>query len=218
MSPRRNSTNPGYTPPRPTNGHVGGRPPLTLVTNQKPFCAATAQAVETESPQSGTFPQDIQDASMPPRPLPFPRLLPPRNSGPRRRSIRIDTEETLSPASESPSQSQPPPPLIRSQKPAPGEGVGEFATVPPPRHGPGHEYSHRYTTDCSYRFDTIPSRPSDSSPSYYKSEDISGGTHAHVWPIYNKISQEFDEKLFSKWNTDLDVLLIFVSLLLDVSP
>jgi len=36
--------------------------------------------------------------------------------------------------------------------------------------------------------------------------------HAGVWPTYNKVSQEFDEKRLKKWNEDLDVLLIFVSL------
>jgi hypothetical protein len=33
-----------------------------------------------------------------------------------------------------------------------------------------------------------------------------------VWPTYNKLSKEFDEKNLEKWNSDLDVLLIFVSL------
>ena len=204
----------GYIPSRPTNGYVGGGLPLTLVTHQKPFRAATSQSVETPPPQSKTFPRDTQDASMPPRPPLFPQL-PPRDSDPRRPSVRTNTDETLSPASESTSQSQPPN-IIPTSHPPPttGEDVGESATPPPSRHWSGYEYSHQYTADYSYRFDAIPSPPSDSGPSHYEPADISGGTHAHVWPVYNQISQKFDKQLFSKWNSDLDVLLIFVSLIL----
>lgn len=53
---------------------------------------------------------------------------------------------------------------------------------------------------------------SDSGPPDYDPADISGGTHASVWPTYNEISEKYDEKKLAKWNTDLDVLLIFVSL------
>ena len=219
LSRRKLNPNPSYTPSRLTDTYVAGRPPLTLVTHRNPFSAAAGQTVEAEPPQSEILPRGIQDASIPPRPSPFLQLPP------RRPPVRTDTEETLSPSSESLPQSQLPniipmprpyPTPIRSRNPAPGEDVGEFATDPTPRHwsGSGHEYSHEYTAGYSYRPDTTPSPLSDSGPSHYRSADISGGTHAHVWPIYNKISQKFDKKLSTKWNDDLDVLLIFVSLTL----
>ena len=80
---------------------------------------------------------------------------------------------------------------------------------PSPHHGSSRDYS---TADYPYRFDTMPSPRLDSGPPYYRSADISGGIHANVWPTYNKISQEFDEKRSAKWNADLNVLLIFVSI------
>jgi len=36
--------------------------------------------------------------------------------------------------------------------------------------------------------------------------------HAGFWPTYNKVSREFDEKRLGKWDRDLDILLVFVSL------
>ena len=60
-----------------------------------------------------------------------------------------------------------------------------------------------------------PSRP-DSGSAYYEPAGISEGIHAGVWPTYNKVSQEFDEKRLKQWHDDLDVLLIFVSLLVRV--
>ena len=89
------------------------------------------------------------------------------------------------------------PPFILAQHPqsAPGDGVGGFTLF----------------KDYAYRFDTIPSVRSDSDPPHYESEDVTGGVHEKVWPIYNKISEEHDKKMLKKWNSDLDVLLIFVS-------
>jgi len=84
--------------------------------------------------------------------------------------------------------------------------------VPSPHYGPGRDYHNHNTADYTYRFDTMASFRSNSGPPHYESADISGGIHANVWPTYNKISQEFDEKRLAKWNADLDVLLIFVSL------
>jgi hypothetical protein len=171
---------------------------------------------------------------MPPRPPPFPPL-PPRNSGFRRQTIRRDTHETYSSAQEFPSQSQSPNimamPSFPSRSPAhplspkhlqlrvSGEGVGGFAVPPSPRHGASRGYSNQYTADYNYKFDTLLSPRSDSGSPHYKPTDISGGVHADVWPTYNKISQELDEKKLTKWNSDLDVLLIFVSLVFgDGSP
>lgn len=54
----------------------------------------------------------------------------------------------------------------------------------------------------------------DSGPLHSNPADIFGDIHADVWPTYNKISQELDKKKLSKWNADLEVLLIFVSLVL----
>ena len=218
----RKNLNRRYTAPRLTNSYVGGRPPLTLVAHQEPFCAAAAQTVETDPSQHKTFPQDTQDAPMPLRPSSSPLLPSPRKGGARRRSVRTDTDETLSPTSESPLQFQSPNAIspttpILLQRPAPGEDVDESTKPPPARHWSGHEYSHQHTANSySCRFDAAPS--SDSGPSHYTSADVSGGVHAHVWPIYNGVSQKFDEKVSSRWNDDLDLLLIFVSLPPDGSP
>jgi len=78
-----------------------------------------------------------------------------------------------------------------SQAPELPGGVGGFASIP------------KFAT-CS-----------DSSSPSYETTDISGGVHAEVWATYNKVSEEFDEKRLKKWNEDLDVLLIFVSLLVN---
>ena len=226
MLPRRNSTHttPSHVPPHLASGSVGGRRPLSLVTAQQAFRASTALTVETESPVSEMSPQE-QAPPMPPRPTSFPHL-PPGNGGLKRRSTRRDTYETCRSAPEEndqpqlpsmpmptiPQISEPPTPTpTRPRQPAPGGGVGGF-TPTSPYHGSNRDYSHHNTGYYPYRFDTMPSPRSDSDPPHYESADISGGIHAEVWPIYNKISQEFDEKRLDKWNKDLDVLLIFVSL------
>ena len=233
MLPRRDSIgpNPSHASPHSTSGSFGGRRPLNLITNPKTFRATTAQTIESESPTSETAPQDTQTAPpMPPRSPVFPQL-PPRNNGLRRQSTRHDTHESFSSALDFPFQSQPQnivpmpalPPLRtpapphtpkRLRLPVHAESVGGFAMPPSPRHGPARGYSHQYTADYTYRFDTMPSPGSDSGSPHYEPADISGGIHADVWPTYNKISQEVDEKKLSKWNADLDVLLIFVSLVL----
>lgn len=186
MLHRRNSTDPipGPASPRPRSDSFSDRRPLNLVTNQQPFGASTARTLETDSPQSETSPQEIPP--IPPRP--------PANSGLRRRSTRRGTYEIY--------DSAPVPP-------APGDGVGGFAAA--------HHASSRYsshlnkTAGYTYLFDAMPSSRSNSGPPHYESADISGGIHANIWPTYNKISREFDEKRLMKWTTDLDVLAIFVS-------
>ena len=233
MLPRKVPTklNPGYASPHPTSGSLGGRRPLTLVTHPKTFSATTTQITEEKSPQSETSPKDTTIAPlMPPRPPLLPPL-PPRNNGLGRQSTLRDTHEAFGSDLNFLSQPQPPdtmpmpaplPPRVpvppptpkRFQLPVPVEHVGGFTMPSSPQHGSSHGYSHQYTADYTYRFDAMPSPRSDSSPPHYEPADISGGIHAGVWPTYNKISQEFDEKKLSKWNTDLDVLLIFVSLVL----
>ena len=64
-------------------------------------------------------------------------------------------------------------------------------------HGASHDTSYRNTAD--------------SDPPHYESEDVTGGIHAKVWPTYNRIAKEYDDKMLEKWNSDLDVLLLFVS-------
>ena len=232
MVPRRNSTTPssGQTSQCPTSGTFSGRRPLSLFTRQKLPRPSMAQTVETESPQSDSFPQGTSTTPpIPPRPSSHFPQLPPGNNGLRRQSTRRNTYESFSSAPEIPLQSQPPniipmpapllpqnsthppPTPIVFHPPAPGEGVGGFAATFSPRRGSSREYLHQYTADYPRRFD-MPSPRSDWAGSpHYESADISGGIHADVWPTYNKISQEFDEKNLAKWNTDLDVLLLFVS-------
>jgi len=208
-----------------TSGHASPRAttqPLSLVTGEQPFRASTTQTLETESPQSETSPQEAPP--IPPRPTSFPPL-PPGGSGLRRQSTRLNTYETYSSAigeyDPVPSQppnivpipsSGPPPTPMRPRQPAPGGGAGGFTALPSPHHESSRDYSHHYTADYAYRFDTMPPPRSDSGPPRYESADISGGIHARVWPTYNKISREFDERKLARWGADLDVILIFVSL------
>lgn len=221
MLPRRNSTNPttGRVSPRPGSGSTGGRRPLSLITTQQVFRASAAFTVETESPVFEASPQESLP-KLPPRPTSFSHL-PPANSGLRRQSIRCNSYETFRSALEDvpsrppsmPTATLPAPQIsaspaqARSQQLAPGDGVGGFKSTSPPYRG----LPHHSTADYDYRFHTMPSSRLDSDPPHYASTDLSGGVHAKVWPTYKKVSQEFDEKRLTKWNNDLNVLLIFVS-------
>ena len=215
---------------RSTCGSVSGRLPPSLIANQKTFRADTAQTIETESPKPDTAQQDASIAPpMPPRPPPFPQLLP-GNSGFNRRSTRHNTSESFGSTPGPPPQPRPqiamPTPFpfpqpIQIHPPftpvplhphVPAEGVTGRSTDLSTQHEYGREHFHKYTADYTNRFDTIPSLHEDSESPHYESADISGGIHADVWPTYNKLSEEFDEKDLAKWNSDLDVLLIFVSL------
>ena len=234
MLPRKNKNSTNVTPspalPPRTSGSFGDKRPLSLVTNQQPFRADTAEMQETESPQSET------PATPPPFPLRPAALspLPSGVSGLRRKTTRLNTYDTFAPALEEhvpPPLSQPPnvmmsmpsPPFpqvpgrppptpVRPQQHAPGGGIGGFVGGSSSRQGPNRDNPHHNTTDYTYRFDTLPSFRSDSGPPQYESANVTGGVHAKVWPTYNKISQDFDKKMLEKWNSDLDVLLIFVSL------
>jgi len=225
MLPRRNSTitTAGHVSPQSTSGSIGGGRPLSPVSIQQAFRKPTTPTVETESPVSESSPRG-------PPPIPPPRpVSTPGNSGLRRRSTRRGTyESSHSPFEERvqprppgmpvvtiPQISEHPPPAQTPVGPlAPGDGVGGFMQIPSPHYGPSRDHYNHNTADYTYRFDTIPSVRSNSGPPHYESADISGGIHANVWPTYNKISQEFDEKRLAKWNADLDVLLIFVSLVI----
>ena len=222
MSSRRNSTNitPGRTPPRSTSSSIAGTRPLSLVATHQAFRISTARMPETESLESEIPPQELSPVP-PPRPVPS-SYLPPGNSGLRRQSTRRGTHETFRPTLDEHNPSRPPSmpvattpqlsepsPSIPTHRLAPGDGNVCSAPVTSPQRESSLDYS---TADYTYRFDTMPSPRLDSGPPHYEPADISGGIHAKVWPTYNKVSQEFDEKRLAKWNADLDVLLIFVSL------
>jgi len=108
-------------------------------------------------------------------------------------------------------------------------GIPPIPLQPLPHLPPGssglRRQSTRHNTDETYNSSSegrnppqppniapMPSPHLDSSPTHYEPAGISEGIHAGVWPTYNKVSQEFDEKRLKQWNDDLDVLLIFVSL------
>ena len=216
MLPRRDS-------PRPTSGSFGGGRPLSLITTQQVFRASTALTVEVESPESEILPQDLPPVP-PPRPTPSSHL-PPGNSGLRRRSTRRDTYETFPSALEElvpprppgmpmptiPQLSEfPPPTPTRLRQTAPGGGVGGFAISTSPHHGFNDGDS---TADYNYRFETMPPPRADPGSPCYEPADISGGIHANIWPIYNRIAQKYDETSLAKWNKELDTPLLFVSLI-----
>ena len=184
MLPRRNST----------SGSLSGRRPLSVAINQQTFRASTAGTVETESPQSEISPQPQATPSIPPRPPAFSQL-PPRISGLRRQSTRRDTHEAYASILEED--------VPASSQPVPGSGIGGFAAGTPFHHDPNRNDSQQNTADYTYRFDTIPSSQSDSD---------SGGVHAKIWPTYNRVSKEFDDRMSARCNSNLDTPLLFVSL------
>jgi len=200
---RRYSTKPtpkpisNRSPSLLTSGSVRGRRSLNLVSRHQPFRASTAQTVETEPFASETSPRDIL-------PVPFrsasPLRLPPDSIGPRRQQARHDTQGTLcsTPIEEHvPPQSPnviPTSPVSQTSKPR------ASPTRPRRRGGTGRSAS---TPKSATR--------SDSSSPPYESAGTFEGMHAGFWPVYNKVSQEFDEKRLGKWDRDLDTLLIFVS-------
>ena len=71
---------------------------------------------------------------------------------------------------------------------------------------------HNKTANYAYLLDTTPSARSNLDPPQHKPAALTGDVHAKIWPTYNKISKEFDGKILEKSDSDLEVLLIFVSL------
>jgi len=200
------STNPTPKPtpnrsPSPlTSGSVRGRRSLNLVTHQQPFRASTAQTIDTKPFASGSETSPRDTLPVPSRPA-SPLRLPPGNIGPRRQQTKHDTQETLcsTPIEEHvPPQSPnviPTSPVSQSSKQRASStrsrrrgGAGRFASTPK----------------------SVTRSDSNSPP--YETTGTFEGMHAGFWPIYNKVSQEFDEKRLGKWDRDLDTLLIFVSL------
>ena len=100
------------------------------------------------------------------------------------------------------------------QATAPQHGVGGPTPIPPPNRGFTRDDLRHSTADCTYRFDAEFSPHLDSSSPHFQTADISEGIHTEIWPTYNRISQEADEEMLKKWNDDLNVLLIFVSLVI----
>ena len=178
-----------YVSPGSASGSTGGRRPSNLTETESPVSEMSYQALPPTSP------------------------WPPRSSRPGQGSTQHNTDEILGSTVEENDQPQPPHPLmpiiprisehysIQPRQPVPSDNVGGFAPIFSSHHGAG---------DRTHRFDAMSSPPSNSGPPHYKPADISGGIPAEVWPTYNKISQEFDEKRLKKWSADLDVLLISV--------
>ena len=184
MDSRRSSTNgtSGLAFPQPIiTSGPSSSGPPSVETNQQPSRADVPETVETGSPQSETSPQLTQS---PPPPEPTPLLY----------------SETHTPT--------------QNPQSSPGgdvTNVGGFKKPPPFSRNTSRAMTYRNTANYPYRFDDLPSLRPNSDPPHYEFESVTGGVHAEVWPIYNKISEENDKKMLKKWNSDLDVLLIFVS-------
>jgi len=194
MLPSRRSTNvtPGYVSPRPTGSSISARRQPSTVTNQEPFRAVTTQTVETESSADETFPQGI------------PPTLP-GNNGPVKKPTRAE-EIPQMPLGNNGFRQKP----IRRDTPIPTKAK----EIPPIPLGKSRSRPIRRGTRIPTQ--PAPDIPEDSSSPYHEAAAISEGIHAGIWPTYNKVSQEFDEKRFKRWNDDLDVLLIFVSPVVEV--
>ena len=182
-----------------TSSSVRGKRSPNLVARHQPFRASTAQTVETEPFVSETEPRNIF-------PVPFrsasPLRLPPGNIGPRRQQTRHDTQGTLC---STPIEEHIPPqsPNVIPTSPVSQTSKPRASPRPRRRGGAGGSTSTPKSTTRS-----------DSSSAPYETAGTFEGMHAGFWPIYNKVSQEFDEKRLGKWDRDLDTLLIFVSLLI----
>ena len=118
--------------------------------------------------------------------------------------------------------------IVKTESSEPGSPPQGTSHLPPSSSGLRRQSTRRDTYDTNSSAseertppqspNVMPAPPSrsDPGPTYYEPAGISEGIHAGVWPTYNKVSQEFDEKRLKQWHDDLDVLLIFVSLLVRV--
>ena len=234
------NVNSGPAFPLPFSGSSSDGPP-SMATDQHPFRAGAVDMLETGYPQSETssraipplppprptpFPHSPRGVSglrtletgppqletssgaipplLPPQLTPFPHSPPRGVSGPRLKLTMQNTSDDYPPSPEGD-------PPVQFPQPTLVDGGGKFKRTPPFNRDPSRVDAHRNTTNYHYRFDTMPSARSDSDPPHNQSGDVTGGAHADVWPIYNKISKEHDDKMLTKWNSDLDVLLVFVS-------
>ena len=115
------------------------------------------------------------------------------------------------------------PDLVTNQVPPRGSTAQTFVTespvpeaptldIPTPMPGSSRQSIRRGIHESFCPTSEPKSPQQESGPAHYEAEGVSKDIHARVWPIYNKVSQEFDEKTSRQLNDDLDVLLIFVSL------
>jgi len=216
-SPRSQTASPAPPFPQPQiTPLVPNRPPPQLPNRSPPPISGRSQPLV-----SGRSPPPLPERSPPPvsdrsRQLVFPDFLP-GIGGFRRSSTRRDTLETFISAPEehrdaptspqSPSIPLPqvlehPPTQIQQQQPGQGGGAGKPAAATP---------FHNKTAKYAYRLDTMSSAGSNPDSPQHKPAALTGDIHEKIWPTYNKISKEFDGKILEKSDSDLDVLLIFVS-------
>ena len=201
-SPQSRTASPAPPFPQPqTIPLVPDRSPPPLPDRSPPLVS-----VRSPPPLPVRSPPPVSDRS---RQLVFPDFLP--GTGGFRRPTRCDTHETFTSAPEeyAPTSPQPPPrvpelpPTEIQQQPVRGGGAGK-----PPATTPFHNKTANY----DYRLDTTPSAQSNPDSPQHKPAALTGDAYAKIWPTYNKISKEFDSKILEKSDSDLDVLLIFVSL------
>ena len=206
MLPRRTSADliPGRTPSQQISGTVRGRRPLSMVTTQQIFHASPAETVDIE----------YEPETSPSEPHPLPRPAPDESKHRPQLTQRAahDTKTFPSTLEEPPYMPFPTVPVIQiSQPPSPTPTTRPRLAPGDDMDGLPHRPTSRGSSAYNYRFDAVPPSPSDAGPPEWTA-NICDGIHADVWPTYNKISQEYDEKRLAKWSTDLDVLLIFVRL------
>lgn len=85
-----------------------------------------------------------------------------------------------------------------------------FTTHPSPNRSPHRQWSF----DAQVKMTSLTSEPSTASPNVPDRETVNISGHdeyASIWPTYNKAADTFDGKNLTKWNTDMDILLIFAS-------
>jgi len=135
------------------------------------------------------------------------------------RASTVQMAGTESPVSETSSQENPPMPsqlVTLPHLPTGGGGLRRRSTRRTTYETYSSASEERNPPQPPNNAPMHPPRP-DPGPAHYEPAGISEGIHAGVWPTYNKVSQEFDEKRLKQWNDDLDVLLIFVSLVVRTS-
>jgi len=116
--------------------------------------------------------------------------------------FRASTSQTVE---AEPSVSETTPPPVQSQPVSPPQS-------PSGNNGPGRKPSRYNTQDTLWGGAGRSATHSGPSPPPYETAGTSEGMHAEFWPTYIKASREFDERRLGKSDRDLDILLVFVSL------
>lgn len=122
---------------------------------------------------------------------------------PRRKSSNV-TSASASPRQTSGTQQvfrAPTTPMVKLESPESEISPRDSPPALPPRPAPPH---NEFRSQSSRR------APPPTVP-YFESADIFGDIHPKIWPIYNRISMEYDEVSLAKWNKELDTPIIFVS-------